>query len=46
MDGCGVSRWHFDNGTSSKLDDVLAEEGGLLYVLPLAVHLKFFWMDK
>ena len=46
MDGCGVSRWHFDNGTSSKLDDVLAEEGGLLYVLPLAVHLKFFLMNK
>ena len=46
MDGRGVSHWHYDNGTSSKLDDVLAEEGGLLYVLPLAVHLNFFLMDK
>ena len=32
----------FDNGASSKIDDVLAEDGGLLHVLPLAVHLKFF----
>ena len=28
--------WHFDNGASSKIDDVLAEDGGLLHVLPLA----------
>ena len=34
------SPWHFDNGDSSKIDDVLAEDGGLLHVLPLAVHLK------
>ena len=27
---------------SSKIDDVLAEDGGLLHVLTLAVHLKFF----
>ena len=27
---------------SSKIDDVLAEDGGLLNVLPLAVHL-IFW---
>ena len=30
----------------SCFDDVLAEDGGLLYVLPLAVHLNFFLMDK
>ena len=41
-----VSPWHFDNGASSKIDDVLAEDGGLLQVLPLAVHLNFFLMDK
>ena len=34
--------WHFDNGVSIKIDDVLAEDGGLLHVLPLAVHLNFF----
>ena len=38
--------WHFGNGASSKIDDVLAEDGGLLHVLPLAVHLIFFLMDK
>ena len=38
--GCG--RWHFNNGASSKIDDVLAEDDGLLHVLPLAVHLNFF----
>ena len=27
---------------SSKIDDVLAEYGGLLHVLPLTVHLNFF----
>ena len=37
-----VSPWQFDNGASSKIDDVLTEDGGLLYVLPLAVHLIFF----
>ena len=41
-----VSPWHFDNGTSSKIGDVLGEDGGLLHVLPLAVHLNFFLMDK
>ena len=40
------SPWHFENGASSKNDDVLAEDGGLLQVLPLAVHLKFFFTDK
>ena len=30
--------WHFYNGASSKIDDVLAEDGGLLHV-----HLKFFF---
>ena len=34
-----VIPWHFDNGASSKIDDVLAEDGGLLHVLPHAVHL-------
>ena len=28
------------------IDDVLAEDGGLLQVLPLAVHLNFFLMNK
>ena len=27
---------------ASKIEDVLAEDGGLLHVLTLAVHLKFF----
>ena len=40
-----VSPWHFENVASSKIDDVLVEDGGLLHVLPLAVHLQFF-MDK
>ena len=30
--------WHFDNGAKSKIDDALTEHGGLLHVLPLAVH--------
>ena len=37
-----VSPWTFENGASSKIDDVLVEDGGLLHVLPLAVHLNFF----
>ena len=37
-----VIPWHFDNGASSKIDDVVGEDGGLLHVIPLAVHL----MDK
>ena len=32
-----------DNGASSKIDDVLAEDGGLLHVLPLTVHMNFFF---
>ena len=32
----------FDNSAKSKIDDVLSEHGGLLHVLPLAVHLRFF----
>ena len=40
-----VSPWPFENGALSKIDDVLAEDGGLLHVLPLTVHLKFF-MEK
>ena len=27
-------------------DDVVLEYGGLPHVLPLAVHLKFVWLDK
>ena len=34
--------WYFDNGVTSKIDDVLTEHGGLLHVLPLAVNLDFF----
>ena len=30
------------NRASSKIDDVLAEDGGLLNVPPLAIHLNFF----
>jgi len=41
-----VSPWHFENGASSKIEDVLAEDGGLLHVLTLAVHLIFFLTDK
>ena len=37
-----ISPWHFDNGALSKIDDVLTEDGRLLHVLPLAVHLNFF----
>ena len=32
---------HFDNGATSKNDDVLTEHGGLLFVLLIAVHLIF-----
>ena len=35
----------FDNGATSKFDDVLLEHGGLTHVLPLAFHL-FVWPDK
>ena len=35
--------WHFDNGATSKIDDVFTEHGGLLHVLPLIVHLDFFF---
>ena len=37
--------WNFDNDETSKIDDVLTEYGGLLHVLPLAVHLIYF-LDK
>ena len=33
---------NFDNGATSKIDDVLTEHAKLLHVLPLAVHLKIF----
>ena len=38
--GVGVGVWPFENGASSKINDVLAEDSGLLHVLPLAVHLN------
>ena len=41
-----VIPWHFENGAAIKIDDVLAEYCELLHVLPLAVHLYFFLMDK
>ena len=35
------------NDATSKIDNVLAEHGGLLHVLPLAVHLRFFcWTSR
>ena len=34
---------HFDNGATSKIDDVLTEHGGLLFVLLIVVHLIFFY---
>ena len=37
--------WHFDNGATSKVDDVLLDHGGLPHVLPLAVQLEFL-VDK
>ena len=37
-----VIPWYFENGALIKIDDVLAEDGGLLHVLPLEVHLNFF----
>ena len=40
------SPWHFDKGASSKIDDVLSDDGVLLHVLPLAVHLKFFLTSR
>ena len=33
--------WHFENCASIDIDDVLAEDGGQLHVLALAVHLNF-----
>ena len=33
---------HFDNGATSKIDDILFEDGRLLYILPLAAHLTYF----
>ena len=32
----------FVSGASSKIYDVLTEDGALLHVLPLTVHLKFY----
>ena len=32
-----------DNDAACKIEDVLTEHGGLLHVLPLAVHLKYFF---
>ena len=41
-----LSTLDFDNDATSKIDDALTEDGGLLYVLPLAVPLRFFLLDK
>ena len=30
--------WHFENGATSKIDDVLIELDGLLHILPLAIQ--------
>ena len=38
--------WHFKIGATSKFHDVLPEHGGLPHVLPLAVQLEFFLVDK
>ena len=38
-----VSLWHFDNGASSKIDDVLAEDGRLLNVL-LWIYWGWNWV--
>ena len=38
--------WHTDIGATSKVDDVHIEHGLLPYVLPLTVHLIFFWVDN
>ena len=32
----------YNNDATNKIDIVLTEHGGLLHVLPLAVHLRFF----
>ena len=38
---------HFDNGTTSRINDVLFEYGRLLYILSLAVHLTSFgWTSR
>ena len=34
---------HFDNGATSKIDDVLFEHGRLLYILPLTDHPTYLW---
>ena len=38
--------WHFNNGASGKIDEVLNEDGRLRHVLLHAVQLNFFLMDK
>ena len=41
-----MNKTNFDNDAIRKIDDVLTEHGVLLHVLPLAVHLSFFLLDK
>ena len=41
-----VIPWHFENGALIKIDDVLAEDGGALHVLPLTFLLYSFLTDK
>ena len=38
--------WDFYNGATNKFDDVLLEHGGRPHVLPLAVQLKFVWLNN
>ena len=40
-----VILWHFENGASVKIDDVLAEDGGLLHVLALAGQVGWTFLD-
>ena len=35
--------WHFENSSTSKIDDIPIEYVGLPHALPLAVHLVFYW---
>ena len=40
--GLGLGLDNLEILGNSQIDDVLTEHGGLLHVLPLAVHLRFF----
>ena len=36
---------HFDNGATSKIDEVFLGHNGLLHVIPLTVHLNSYFMN-